>query len=169
MLILKEIHQIGALVDLGIYPLAVIIALWGKPCRILATAIKLSTGVDGSGDILLSYDEEGLTKQATISYSKITQGSNISEFQGELGRIEIQGISQLKHIELVLNDGTREVISLPFESDFMKYEIKNFISLTKNLNLAIQTKSQLFSQELLEVIQDVRQQLGIVYPSDVES
>lgn len=159
----------GALVDIGIYPLALIIALWGEPSGILATAIKLSTGVDGAGELLLSYDQQGLNKQATISYSKITQGTNVSEFQGELGRIEIQGISQLKYIELILNDGTKEVISLPFDPSVMKYEIESFIDEAAHFTSAAPPKSQAFSLQLLTVIQQVRQQLDIVYPSDVES
>ncbi|MBL4910157.1 MAG: Gfo/Idh/MocA family oxidoreductase [Alteromonadaceae bacterium] len=159
----------GALVDIGIYPLALILALWGNPDHIMASAIKLATGVDAAGDMLLTYKQTTTTKQAMINYSKITQGSNISEFQGELGRIEIKEISQLKHMTLILNDGTKEVISLPFEPNIMQYELISFIEEIKNFQPKATPKSQGFSELLMSVMQQVRQQLNIVYPSDCKS
>jgi len=156
----------GALVDLGIYPLSVITALWGKPTSILASGIKLSTGVDGAGDLILTYSSKENSKQAVISYSKICNGDNISEFQGELGRIEIEFVALLMKITLTLNNGTREVISKPFDENSMKFELQHFISLLEEGKTESQINSFEFSEQMMLVMDEARKQMQVVYPAD---
>ena len=62
----------GALVDLGVYPLSLITALWGKPTSVLASGIKLATGVDGAGDLILTYNLAESAKQAVIGLIQIS-------------------------------------------------------------------------------------------------
>ena len=156
----------GALVDLGIYPLSLITALWGKPSSILANGIKLATGVDGAGDLLLTYNSAEHAKQAVISYSKICNGDNISEFQGELGRIEIQFVALLMKITLILNNGTKEIISTPFEDNAMKFELQHFISLLEEGKTESQINSFEFSEQMMAVMDEARKQMQVVYPAD---
>ena len=156
----------GALVDLGIYPLSIISALWGKPTSVLASGIKLASGVDGGGDLILTYNLAENTKQAVISYSKICNGDNISEFQGELGRIEIELVALLKKITLILNDGTKEIISKPFDDDFMKFELLHFISLIEEGKTESQINSFQFSEQTMAVMDEARKQIQIFYPAD---
>jgi len=150
----------GALVDLGIYPLGLLISLWGKPDKVLASGILLDSGVDGAGDLLLSYTD----KQAVISYSKINNGDNISEFQGELGRIEIKFVSLLREITLYLNNGLVEKISLPLVDGFMKYELAHFIQLAQENKTESPINSYLFSTQLMTIMDEARQQIGVKYP-----
>jgi predicted dehydrogenase len=156
----------GALVDLGIYPLSIITALWGKPTSILASAIKLATGVDGAGDLILTYNTTANAKQAVISYSKICNGDNISEFQGELGRIEIEFVALLMKLTLILNDGTKEVISEPFDNNSMKYELQHFISLLEQGKTESQINTFEFSEQMMAVMDEARKQIQVVYPGD---
>ena len=152
----------GALVDIGIYPLYLLMALWGKPQAVLASGILLSSGVDGAGDMILRYRD----KQAVISYSKISNGDNITEIQGELGRIEIDFVSLLKTMTLILNDGTRETISLPLAEGFMQFELTHFIELIKQQQTESPINSFDLSLAVLQVMDDARQQIGVVYPQD---
>jgi predicted dehydrogenase len=156
----------GALVDLGVYPLSLITALWGKPTSVLASGIKLATGVDGAGDLILTYNLAESAKQAVISYSKICNGHNISEFQGELGRIEIEFVALLMKITLILNDGTKEVISKPFDDNSMKFELEHFISLVKEGKTESQINSFEFSEQIMEVMDEARKQIKVFYPAD---
>lgn len=153
----------GALVDLGIYPLSLIIALWGDPKDVLAKGIKLSTGVDGAGDLLLGYDD----KQAVIHYSKINNGANITEFQGELGRIEIEFVSLLMNIKVILNDGSEESISAPLDDAFMRFELEHFLELLENQKTESPVNTHKFSLQLMQVMDEARLQMSVVYPADL--
>ena len=152
----------GALVDLGIYPLYIPIALWGVPDKVSANGVLLETGVDGAGDLLLNYKD----KNAVISYSKISQGDNISEIQGEKGRIRIEAISQLKKIEFIANNGEKTLISEPFDEHYMKFEVAHFMQMVRagRLESAINTHS--LSVNVMNILDEARKQLGVVYPSD---
>ena len=55
------------MMDIGVYTIYPMIALFGKPKEINAQGIMLSSGVDGQGTVNLLY--EGMN--ATILYSKI--------------------------------------------------------------------------------------------------
>lgn len=152
----------GALVDLGIYPLYLLIALWGAPKSVSASGVLLDTGVDGAGDVLLNYAD----KQAVISYSKISQGDNITEIQGELGRIRIEAVSQLKKVEFIANNGDVEIISQPFDEHFMKYEVEHFMSLVKQNILESPVNTHILASNVMSVLDEARKQLGVVYPND---
>ena len=153
----------GALVDLGIYPLYILIALWGPPNSVQASGILLDTGVDGAGDILLNYD----TKQAVISYSKISQGDNFTEIQGEKGRIRIESMSLLKNITFIANNGSVENLSSEFDENYMRHEIVHFISTINAKSSESSVNTHKLSQHVMAVLDQARQQLGVVYPNDL--
>lgn len=153
----------GALLDLGIYPLYIVIALWGAPRSVNASGVLLESGVDGAGDVLLNYPD----KQAVISYSKISQGENITEIQGELGRIRIEAVSQLKKIEFIANNGRKELISTEFDEHFMKYELENFINTIEQNQGESSVNTHQLSIDVMQVLDTARAQLGVVYPADL--
>jgi len=152
----------GALVDLGIYPLYLLIALWGAPNAVQASGVLLDTGVDGAGDVLLNYSD----KQAVISYSKISQGDNFTEIQGEKGRIRIEAVSLLKRLQFIANDGTTEELSLPFDEHFMRHEVAHFIVTAISHQCESNINTHQLSLDVMTVLDLARQQLGVVYPSD---
>lgn len=152
----------GALVDLGVYPLYILIALWGAPNNVQASGVLLETGVDGAGDVLLNYSD----KQAVISYSKISQGDNFTEIQGEKGRIRIEAVSLLKRMQFIANDGTVEELSQPFDEHFMRHEVAHFIVTAKSNQLESSVNTHQLSIDVMHVLDKTRQQLGVSYPAD---
>lgn len=152
----------GALVDLGIYPLYILLALWGAPKSVQASGVLLETGVDGAGDVLLNYHN----KQAVISYSKISQGDNFTEIQGEKGRIRIEAVSQLKRMQFIGNDGTVEELSQPFDEHFMRYEVAHFIQAANSGQIESNVNTHQLSIDVMAVLDNARKQLGVVYPAD---
>lgn len=148
--------------DLGIYCVYPLVALFGKPDVVKATGVMLDSGVDGEGSIVLQYG--GM--DAVIMYSKITHSSLPSEIQGENGSIVIDKISEIGKVEIQYRNGTTEDLSQQTNSKSMYYEAKEFIELIK----AGRTESSVntFENSLVTmgIMDEARKQIGLVYPAD---
>ena len=77
----------GALLDLGVYPLAFTSEVLGTPASIIATGDLLPSGVDGTVGMLLAYS--GSTAQATLSTSISVRTPTVAAISGTAARIEI--------------------------------------------------------------------------------
>ncbi|GLC90464.1 Gfo/Idh/MocA family protein [Lysinibacillus piscis] len=152
----------GALMDIGIYCIYPLVALFGKPLDIKATGLLLETGVDGEGSIVLKYED----MEAVIMYSKITNSALPSEIQGENGNIKIDKINTPEHVEIYYRDGAVENITQPQRSNSMYYEIKEFIKLIQAGKRESAINSYENSLTVMEIMDEVRKQIGVVYPSD---
>ena len=84
----------GSLLDMGIYCVAVAVGLFGKPIGILANSTKLSTGIDGMGSAILTYNDF----EIVIMHSKVTNSAIMSEIQGEKGNLYIDLISRIENV-----------------------------------------------------------------------
>ena len=78
----------GAMMDIGVYTIYPMVALFGRPQAINAQGIVLSSGADGQGAVNMQY--EGMN--ATILYSKIANSHLPAEIEGEEGNILIDRI-----------------------------------------------------------------------------
>ncbi len=93
----------GALMDLGVYCLHAAQLTFGTPTDIRAAAYRIPGSIDGAGSIILTY-ADGI---ADIQYSKISQGLNASELQGERGSLLIDSLTRPKTWTLVPRTGKR--------------------------------------------------------------
>ena len=118
----------GALRDLGVYGLAPLVHLFGMPQQLQASAIRLSTGVDGQGSVLMTYP--GM--EAVVLFSKISDSRLPSEIQGEAGRIVIQQLSNMERPVLELRDGSVTDLSVPTLEDNLYYELKEFLDVIES-------------------------------------
>lgn len=161
----------GAMMDIGIYTLYPLIVLFGRPQRVDASGILLSSGVDGQGAVNLQYD--GMN--ATILYSKIANSALPTEIQGEDGNITLDRINLIGSVSFSPRHqaasgkalpAVPEDISAPTDKEEYYYEVAEFI----NLILRGQKSSAINSWEnsliTIEVIDEIRRQLGVVYPAD---
>lgn len=161
----------GALMDIGIYPLYLAIDLFGLPAEVKGHSYKLPTGVDGYGDLLLNYDfpdtdNNQAALQVHISYSKLSNGSNVCEIQGENGYLMWQHSSLFNEVSLHLNDGTCQTLTLAQTDNRMTYELSHFIDLIESGNNESSVNSWQLSKQVLTVIEQARKQQGIIYPAD---
>ncbi|MDR0995605.1 MAG: Gfo/Idh/MocA family oxidoreductase [Tannerella sp.] len=161
----------GAMMDIGIYTLYPMIALFGRPLRIEATGICLPSGVDGQGAVNFSY--EGMN--ATILYSKIADSFLPTEIQGEAGTLTLDRINSISSVRFSPRAkaasgkgpaATSEDLSRASAYDEYYYEVAEFISLIENGRRESSVNSQTNSLITLEVIDEIRRQLGVVYPAD---
>jgi predicted dehydrogenase len=152
----------GSIMDLGVYGLYPLVVLFGQPKVVKATGVMLDSGVDGEGSILLQYDE----MDAVVLHSKINNSYIPSEIQGEKGSILIDKISTPEKIEIRYKDGTVEDISQVQEQPHMFYEVEEFIHLIQSKKTESTINSFLHSKITAEITEEVRKQVGLVFPAD---
>ena len=149
----------GALMDIGVYTIHMLLSLFGEPTHKKASAIKLSNGADAAGSIICEYD----TFIATLIYSKIATFEG-NQIQGELGTMLIDKISDIKNVEIIYRDGTKEVIPID-KKVTMVYEIEKFISFVQNKNANLSEILDV-SNKQMKFLDEVRAELDIVFPAD---
>lgn len=161
----------GAMMDIGVYTVYPMVVLFGRPKKIDASGIILSSGADGQGAVNFEY--EGMN--ATVLYSKIANSSLPTEIQGEEGNLlldRINIIGDVKYIPRLASTSGKGLsaepqdVSAGTDKDEYYYEIAEFI----NLVLSGERQSEINSHEhsliTIEIIDEVRRQLGIRYPAD---
>lgn len=152
----------GALMDIGVYCIYPMVRLFGKPRAINANSYLLETGVDGQGSIIMNYED----KDIVIMYSKITNSYVPSEIQGEDGNIIINQMNTPTKVELLYRNGEKVDITRPQKEESMYYEAKEFIDLINNGKQESSINSYEVSLQVIEIMDEVRRQTGIVYPAD---
>lgn len=161
----------GAMMDIGVYTIYPMVVLFGKPKRIQASGILLSSGVDGQGAVNFSYDD----MNATVLYSKIANSSLPTEIEGEEGNIQLDRVNIISRVTFqprvaaASGRGTvaePEDISVAADRDEYYYEVAEFIDLVLSGKRESAVNSHTNSLLTVEIIDEVRRQLGVVYPAD---
>lgn len=154
----------GAVMDLGVYTIYPMVVLFGRPNKITATGLKLSTGVDGQGAVNFEYD--GMN--ATVLYSKIADSYLPSEIQGEEGTILMDKIDQISRLELRLRDSDTLDLTYPRTKNEYFYEMAEFLDVIESGRTESEINSHENSLIVMEIVDEIRKQLGVVYPADKE-
>lgn len=150
----------GSLLDIGIYCLYPVIALWGMPERVTASGLVLPSGVDGQGSVLLQYPD----KEAVVIHSKLSDSRVECEIQGELGTLLIDKISTPGQVRIVYRNGREEDISRIQDEPLMYYEVAEFLRLIKEGKQESSINTHTLSQQVMQILDECRQQLGVHYP-----
>lgn len=153
----------GSLMDLGIYCVYPMVALFGKPDSIQAAGVMLSSGVDGEGSMVMRYTE----MDAVVMHSKISNSYLPSEIQGENGTIVIDKINLPESVKIHYKDGTIEDLTKSQGNKSMYYEVKEFIELVKSGELESAVNSHANSLATAEIMDEVRRQIGLVFAADL--
>lgn len=161
----------GATMDIGIYTIYPMVALFGEPESITASGIILATGVDGQGSATFSYP--GMN--AGVIYSKIANSYLQSEIEGEDANIIIDKIHSIDAMHLVPRPAPGSgrgpqaewmQIGHPLCHDRYYYEIKEFIDLLQDGCTESAVNSHYNSLTTIKIIDEIRRQLGVSYPND---
>lgn len=162
----------GAVMDIGVYTIYPMIVLFGLPQQITASGIMLESGADGQGTAIFRYED----MEATVIYSKIANSNLPTEIQGEEGIISIDRINTIGKVgytprfhNLAGGKGTQpatESWSQPACQDEYYYEIAEFIDLVLAGKRESRINSHQNSVNTLKVIDEIRRQIGVVFPAD---
>lgn len=151
----------GALMDLGVYCVHVLLRLFGPPLSTQSTCVKLRNGVDGAGTILASYAD----KIVDLHYSKISNTYQPCEIQGEEGSLFFRDCIALQQLQLIRR-GETHCTQIPTDAADrdMLHEISAFIQFTKSPKKI--ERENWFSQKALTILDTTRAQCGIVFAAD---
>ena len=160
----------GALMDIGVYCIHPMVNLFGRPNSLKANAVKLSTGVDGEGSIILEYDD----MLADIRYSKITHSNIPTEIQGEDGSIIVDKISTFGDVRVEYRKGGVEDITAElevekderFEVDSIYCAVKEFMKSLREGKKESDINTLENTLIVMEIMDEVRKQIDLVYPAD---
>lgn len=162
----------GAVMDIGIYTIYPMVALFGEPDSVQASGIVLDSGVDGQGAVNFTYPD----MNATVLYSKIANSYLPSEIEGEDGNLTADRIQTIRNLEFtarpVANSGRgstidRENIGVGLDHDVYYYETREFIDVIFSGRVESEINSHANSLGTLRVIDEIRRQLGVEFPADV--
>jgi predicted dehydrogenase len=154
----------GSLMDLGIYPVALAVHLFGVPATVRATGTLLPTGVDGQGTVLLGY--EGF--EVACLHSKIAPGSVGSAIVGEDGVLHFDDCSVPTRVRLDRRDGTSIDLTRDQSTLHMRYEVEHFLGCLAEGA----TESPLWpvgaggSLSVASILDQARAQVGVRFPND---
>lgn len=156
-------HSGGALMDLGVYPLGLSIALFGKPESLHYECNRYTNGIDLSGVLTLKY----VDKLVVCVIGKDSRGQNFTYISGEKGTIIIpEQASRLVNIQLVT---PKESIELGVDQvrNAMVYEIKAFANILKNSDWDVYESHVKHSEIIMSCLDDARKQANIVFKADL--
>lgn len=161
----------GAIMDIGIYTIYPMVVLFGRPEKVDASGIVLASGADGQGAVNFLY--EGMN--ATILYSKIADSQLPTEIQGESGNLTLDRINRIGQLtftpRVAATSGKGPAaaavdLTVSTDRDEYYYEVAEFINLICSGRQESAVNSWEHSLITLEIIDEVRRQLGVVYPAD---
>lgn len=154
----------GAVMDIGVYCLYPMVALFGRPESIVASTLKLPTGVDGQGTVIARYD--GF--DAVVMYSKIADSMLPTEIQGESGTLTIDRINNPRRVTFKPHDKTLPVEDITVETPESEYyyEMREFIDLIETGRRESRYNTHANSLATISVIDEIRRQSHITYPAD---
>ena len=166
----------GAAMDIGVYAIYPMVALFGAPEKVQATVVKLPSGVDGHGAVNCEYPDGMI---ATVLYSKMVDMALPWEIEGEDGTIRGNAINSIGKVELRMRDSGYDAersgasgaewqdVTCPEHcgNDYF-YEIAHFIDLIEQGRIESPINSHAASIAVMEIVDEIRRQAGIVYPAD---
>ena len=153
----------GALVDLGVYCVAAAVDLFGAPRNATYWPVKLATGADGAGTLVLEY----ATFSVALSHSKMYNSAAPSEVYGEKGTLVVPSITDIESV--VLWDPktkSRQELAGPKEDLNLKEEAREFARVINGRDREAEKRYQVLSRDILAVLEKVRRENGLLYPGE---
>jgi len=155
----------GALLDLGIYPVAFAWDVFGPPTRISATSSPTATGVDRQTAMIFDYADG---QQAVLHCALDTQGPNRAVILGTEARIEIDGVWYCPTTFRLIgpDDEVIETFDGSTPGRGMQFQAAQLEELVAAGDLEGPILSPAETVAIMESLDEVRSQIGLVYPSE---
>lgn len=158
----------GSLLDLGIYPLYLALITLGVPSGVKATALLTPEAIDRSCAMMLEYDNSAY---ALLESSIIKETSRTAVFFGSLGRIIIESPWNEKPEGIIVHlyDGAKKTYPCQWEGRGFQLEMDEVAACLLEGHIESTLHSHAESLKLLRLMDEIRNQTGILYPADGKS
>jgi predicted dehydrogenase len=151
----------GSLLDIGVYPLFLCYVVLGIPSEILAKSNFHQTGADLQTSMILQYENA-----QAILHSSFVSTSNIkATINGTKGRINLNPLWHQAQSYTLTLDNQEEEILLPTKGKGFTYEIEECHQCINENRIESGLWSHQNSLELIKIVDQVRNQIGLEYPS----
>lgn len=154
----------GSLLDMGVYDLAPMAALFGRPEAVKAFGVVLDSGVDGQSTVICRYP--GM--DAVCLVTKIANTYLPCEIAGENATMTIDHIQKLSRMEIRYRDGTVDVITPPEQEHGMVYELRDFIATLRAGRTESVNQPHELTLTVMDLCDEIRRQVGVRYDCDIE-
>lgn len=152
----------GALMDLNVYNVSLLVNLFGAPEQVRYQA-NIERGIDTSGVVTLDYG----SFQAVAIAAKDCKAPVMNTFQGDEGVLEIaKPVNQMTEFTIERNDGTKEEIAAGVGIHRMSYEFREFIRMVDEGDYAEMQRRLTASHTVSKIMYGARQDAGIVFDAD---
>ena len=151
----------GSLLDIGVYPLFLCYVVLGIPTEILAKSNFHQTGADLQTSMILQYENA-----QAILHSSFVSTSNIkATINGTKGRINLNTLwHQTQSYTLTIDDHEEEIL-MPTKGKGFTYEIEECHQCINENRIESNLWSHQNSLDLIKIVDQVRNQIGLEYPS----
>ncbi len=154
----------GSLLDIGIYPVMDVLRFMGKPDTIETNTVFAPTGVDESISVLFGYKDG---RGASLYSSFMTDGGIGTELICENANIRIsRGRDTVQHLNIEYLNGVRDEYSYKPDALGFHFEAAEVMRCLDNNLKESPVVPLSFSLELMETLDRIRKQAGIIYPME---
>jgi predicted dehydrogenase len=152
----------GTILDIGIYNIFLSLLILGMPKSITAMAGISDQGVDNSCSYTFKYDDEAL---AVMHSSFMATSPAVAEIHGTKGKIvlEHRWFTPGK-IKLIHEDGSEETFEFESKSNGYQFEVQEVTDCILKGKTQSDQWSLNDSLKLVQLMDSVRKECGIVYP-----
>ena len=154
----------GALLDVGVYPVALASMVFGSPSRIVSMGHLGETGVDEQGAIILGYAGGQL---AVLSTAIRTNTPHEAVIMGTQGRIKLN-TPWWKGASATLTRGNDEAqdLALPYEGNGYQHEAEEVMRCLRAGKLESETMRLDETLSIMKTLDEIRGQWGLRYPME---
>jgi predicted dehydrogenase len=154
----------GALLDLGIYPLSIAVALLGPVAKVTAQADLGPTGVDEQTGFLLRHRDGGMSVCSCSLRARLPSELTIA---GERGHVRMNTMFHHAQTVTVLRaDGINRTVPTPFIGNGYVHEVIEAQRCWKAGLIESPGMTHADSLDLMGVMDEVRRQIGVRYAAD---
>ena len=173
----------GGLMDIGVYCVAPMVALWGAPRRVVAMGTTFDvSGIGGdeawplvelAGEALCDYGDFVVN----LSWGKVSDNHLASQVQGTDATLLVENLDRLDALEVVRpvkgdaygpygsGEGVSETREFPYAGSLLTGELADFARACAG-DRALAGCFERISLAGLSVMDRIRQQLGVRFPAD---
>lgn len=153
----------GALLDLGVYPVAWAHDFLGVPTGVHAFGQKTQTGVDGQVSMVLEYGEQVQATLHTTLWSKTPTTSSIS---GTEGYVRVAGsFYGPTSFRVARRDGRQWTFEQPFARG-LQYEAAEVARRIADGDTESPRLTWQHTLDVMRTMDEVRRQVGVAYPGE---